>query len=241
MKHSFLRAIGVIAGKELKAYFNSPVAYVVIVVFLGLVGYFFQATLFLNNIASLRVVFDTVPVVFLFIVPAVTMRLLSEEWKGGTMELLITKPVRDAEIVLGKFLAAWAFLAAALLPTLFYYATIASLGAMDHGPVIGGYLGLLLMGGVYAAAGLFGSSVTQNQIVAFIIGFLIVFFLFLVDKTLMLLPSWLAGPAGYLGIEYHFSGIARGVIDTRNIVYFFSMIAFFLYLTTVSMERRSWS
>jgi len=150
--------IAPIFRRELRSYFNSPVAYVVIIVFLSIIGWFFTSNMFLMNVASLRILFELVPLVFLFFVPAVTMRLLAEEKKSGTLELLTTKPVRDSEIIFGKFFAAWALLAAALAPTLLYVITIGSLGSLDIGPVITGYLGLLLMGGVYIAIGILASS-----------------------------------------------------------------------------------
>ncbi len=226
--------------RELRSYFNSPVAYVVIVVFLAIIGWFFTSNLFLMNVASLRVVFELVPLVFLFFVPAITMRLLAEEKKSGTLELLTTKPVLDAEIILGKFLAAWVLLVAALVPTLLYVVTLAVLGSPDLGPVATGYLGLLLMGAVYIGIGLFASSLTENQIVAFIISFLIVLALFLMDKILMYVPEGIASTVEFLGIDYHFSNIARGVIDSRNVIYFLSLLGFSLYCATVSLERRKW-
>ena len=235
-----MQNVGAIFRRELRSYFNSAVAYVVIVVFLAIVGWFHTSSLFLVNIASLRLLFELIPIVFLFVVPAITMRLLAEEKKAGTIELLTTKPIHDGEIVAGKFLAAWALLAIALLPTLVYYVTLASLGSIDNGPVIGGYLGLLLMAGVYVALGLFASSLTENQIVAFIVGFLLVLTLFLMDKVLLYIPEGLTSVVEYLGIDYHFSNIARGVIDTRDIVYFLSLLGASLYLTVVSLGRRRW-
>ena len=226
--------------RELRSYFNSPVAYVVIVVFLAVLGWFFTNNLFLMNVASLRIVFDLVPLIFLFFIPAITMRLIAEEKKAGTLELLTTKPVRDVEIVLGKFLAAWTLLAAALLPTLFYLVTIVALGKVDLGPIISGYVGLMLMGGVYIAIGLLASSLTENQIVAFILSFLIVFVFFILDKILMYVPDALASTLEFLSMDYHFSNIARGVIDTRNLIYFGTLLGFSLFLSTVSLERRKW-
>jgi ABC-2 type transport system permease protein len=226
--------------RELRSYFNSPVAYVVIVVFLAIVGWFFTSNLFLMNVASLRIVFDLVPLVFLFFVPAITMRLIAEEKKSGTLELLATKPVRDVEIVLGKFFAAWTLLAAAMAPTLIYFITLLALGNPDMGPIVTGYLGLLLMGGVFVAIGVFASSLTENQIVAFLVCFLIVLALYLADKVLMYLPEALASTVEFLAIDYHFSNIARGVIDSRNIIYFVSLIGFSLLVATASLERRKW-
>ncbi len=237
---SQFRNTGPIFRKELRSYFNSAVAYVVIVVFLGIVGWFHTNNLFLMNVASLRLLFEVIPPVFLFVIPAITMRLLSEEKKSGTIELLVTKPLHDAEIVLGKFLAAWALVGIAIATTLIYYITIAFLGKIDHGPVIGGYLGLLLMAGVYVAIGLFASSLTENQVVAFILGFVMVFALYMMDKILPYVPEWLTTTVEYIGIDFHFGNIARGVIDTRDIIYFLSVLGFMLYLTVVSLERRKW-
>lgn len=235
-----LSNVGAIFRRELQSSFNSPVAYVVIVVFLAIVGWFFTSNLFLSNSASLRVVFELVPLVFLFFAPAVTMRLLAEEKKSGTFELLATRPVQDFEIVLGKFLAAWTLLATAVAPTLLYLVTLEALGTPDFGPVVTGYLGLLLMGGVYIAVGLFASSLTENQIIAFIIGFLIMLALFMADKVLIYAPEGFASTLEFLAIDYHFSNIARGVIDSRNIIYFGSVLGFSLLLATASLERRKW-
>jgi ABC-2 type transport system permease protein len=222
--------------RELRSSFHSPVAYVVIVVFLSIVGWFFSSNLFIMNVASLRIVFELVPLVFLFFVPAITMRLLAEERKSGTLELLTTRPVRDVEIVLGKFLSAWALLAAALLPTILYAIAVGSLGSLDPGPVLAGYLGLLLVGGVYIGIGIFASSLTENQIIAFIL----VLGLFLLDKILIYMPEALTTAVEFLAVDYHFSSIARGVIDSRDIIYFLSLIGCTLMLATVSLQRRKW-
>jgi ABC-2 type transport system permease protein len=228
--------------RELRSYFNSPVAYVVIVVFLAILGWFFSSNLFLNNVASLYIIFDSplVKILFLVIAPAITMRLLAEEKKSGTLELLTTKPVKDAEIILGKFLAAWAVLGAALLPTVLYVLTMAILGSLDWGAVISGYIGLLLMGGVFIALGLLASSLTDNQIVAFILGFIFIFALFMLDKILPYMPNFMASTLEFLGVDFHYSSIARGVVDSRNIIYFASMLGFSLLLAAVSLERRKW-
>ena len=229
---------GTIFKKELRSYFNSAIAYVLIVVFLALVGWFYVNNIFLINEASLRAMFSVVSVIFLFIIPAVTMRLLSEERKSGTIELLTTKPIHDHEIILGKFLAAWALIGIALIPTLFYYITVASLGDVDHGAVFGGYIGLMLVAAVYIAVGLFASSLTENQVVAFILGFAFIVVLFLFDKVLIYLPDWTTSTVEFLGVDYHFDSIARGVIDTRDIIYFLSALGFSLYLSVISLGSR---
>jgi ABC-2 type transport system permease protein len=231
--------INSIFQKELRSYFNSPVAYIVMAVFLIILGWFFTSSLFLQNSSTLRTVFEMTPFLLLFFAPAITMRLISEEKKSGTLEILMTRPVLEHEIVIGKFLAALALYACTLLPTLVYFVTVAILGKLDFGPVIGGYLGLLFVGGVFLAASLFGSSITENQVVAFIISFLIVFVLFILDKVVMVVPAF-ASVLEYVSIDYHFSNIARGVIDTRDIIYYFSMIAFSLLLGTVALQKRHW-
>ncbi len=228
--------------RELRSYFNSPVAYVVIVVFLAILGWFFGSNLFLNNVASLYIIFDSplVKILFLVIAPAITMRLLAEETKSGTIELLTTKPIKDVEIILGKFLAAWVVLGAALFPTFLYVIIMALLGSIDIGQVISGYVGLMLMGGVFVALGVLASSLTDNQIVAFIMGFIFTFILFMLDKILPYLPAFMASTLEFLGVDFHYSSIARGVIDSRNIIYFASILTFSLMMATVSLERRKW-
>ncbi|TAK53735.1 MAG: ABC transporter [Bacteroidetes bacterium] len=226
--------------KELRSYFNSPVAYIVIVGFLAILGWFFTTNIFLMNVSSLRIVFEITPFLLIFFGPLITMRLLSEEMKSGTLELLMTKPLQEYEIVIGKFLAAWALFFFTLLPTISYYITVAILGKLDIGPVIGGYLGLMFIGGVFIAVTVFSSSITENQIVAAIVGFIIVFALFMLDKVLYVVPSDIATVVEYLSIDYHFSNIARGVIDTRDVIYYLSMIAFSLMLGTFMLQRKRW-
>jgi ABC-2 type transport system permease protein len=235
-----LSNITTIFRKEIRSYFNSMIAYVVIAVFFILMAWFYASNIFLLNIASLRIMFEYAGIIFLFVIPAMTMRLLAEERKTGTIELLSTKPLHDLEIVLGKFLASWAFVGITVLPTLIYYFTLWYLGDIDHGPVIGGYIGLMLMTGIYVAVGLFASSLTDNQIVAFMLGLFFCIVLFFIDKMLIIMPDFATGVLQYLSVDYHFSNIARGVIDTRDVVYFLSVLGFSLYLSVVSLERRKW-
>jgi ABC-2 type transport system permease protein len=226
--------------KELRSYFNSPVAYIVIVVFLGILGWFFTSNLFIANISSLRAVFETTPFLLLFFAPAITMRLISEEKKSGTLELLLTKPVKEYEIILGKFFAAWVLYSAALIPTLAYYLTVSVIGTLDFGPVVGGYLGLIFIGAVFISIGVFGSSITENQVVGFIVSFLIVFVLFMLDKVLFYVPASFASVLEYLSIDYHFSNIARGIIDSRDLLYYLSTSGFTLLLGSVVLQKRRW-
>ncbi|HYQ87015.1 MAG TPA: ABC transporter permease [Bacteroidota bacterium] len=226
--------------KELRSFFNSPVAYIVIVVYLVILGWFFTSNLFINNLATLRTVFEMTPFLLLFFAPAMTMRLISEEKKAGTLELLITKPIQESEIIVGKFLAAWTLYFFTLLPTLCYTISVGLLGSLDIGSVLGGYLGLLLVGGVFIAISVFGSSVTENQVVAFIVSLFIVFVLFMLDKVLFYLPSSVANVLEYISIDYHFSNIARGVIDSRDLIYYASAVGFSLYLATAVLQKRRW-
>jgi len=227
--------------KEVRSFFNSPVAYIVIVVYLAILGWFFVSNLFINNMSTLRTVFEMTPFLLLFFAPAMTMRLISEEKKAGTLELLFTKPIKEYEIVTGKFLAAWVLYFFTLLPTLCYYITITFIGTLDTGTVIGGYLGLMLVGAVFLAVSVFGSALTENQVVAFIVSLFIVFALFMLDKILFYLPITLATILEYISVDYHFSNIARGVIDTRDIIYYISTVSFALFMATSVLQKRRWA
>jgi gliding motility-associated transport system permease protein len=234
-----MRQVPHIFKKEFRTYFVSPIAYIVISIFLIVIGWFFFSTFFLFNQASLRNFFSLLPVVFAFVVPAVTMRLFSEELNVGTYEILLTMPVTYREVVLGKFLASVAFVAAMLLPTLAYPVTVTFLGDLDWGPVVGGYVGAVLLGASFSAVGLFASSLTRNQIVAFIIGVAICFALVLIDKILFFLPAPLVGVLEYLGADFHFEKISKGIVDSRDIIYFLSVIFVSLYATHLAMEEKS--
>ncbi|MCY7361299.1 MAG: ABC transporter permease [Ignavibacteria bacterium] len=235
-----MKNILTIFKKELRSYFNSPVAYIVLIVFLIITGWFFTSSLFLTGVVSMRNVFDIIPFIFLFFIPAISMRTFAEEKKSGTIELLLTKPISDIDIVIGKFLAALALTGIALAFTLIYVISLTTLGKLDFGPIIGAYIGLLLMSGIYIGIGIFASSLTENQVVAFILSFVIVFGLFLLNKVLIFLPIPLASVLEYLSIDYHFGNIARGVIDSRNIIYYLSGITIFILLTKASLEKRKW-
>jgi ABC-2 type transport system permease protein len=234
-----MRQVPHIFKKEFRTYFVSPIAYIVISVFLIVVGWFFFSTFFLFNQAGLRNFFVLLPIVFAFVIPAVTMRLFSEELHIGSYEILLTMPVTFREVVLGKFLASTAFIAAMLFPTLAYPVTVSFLGDLDWGPVVGGYVGALLLGASFAGIGLFASSLTRNQIVAFIIGVAVCFALVLIDKIIFLVPAPLAGVLQYLGAGYHFENIAKGILDSRDILYFLSVIFLSLYATNLAMEGKS--
>jgi ABC-2 type transport system permease protein len=225
--------------KEFNAYFVSPIAYIVISIFLLVTGWFFFSTFFIYNQADMRSFFALLPFVFAFIVPAITMRLFSEELNVGSYEILLTMPVTFTDVVLGKFMAAVAFIAAMLFPTLSYPIFISFLGQLDWGPVIGGYIGAVLLGATFSAVGLFSSSLTRNQIISFIIGMAICFALTLVERMLFFVPGNAVTVIQYLGANYHFQNISKGIIDSRDILYFISMSFIGLYGTNLVLQRKN--
>lgn len=224
--------------KEFSGYFISPIAYIVISIFLVVTGWFFFSTFFLYNQANLRNFFSLLPITFSFVIPAMTMRLFSEELNIGSYELLLTLPVTFHDVIIGKFMAAVAFIAAMLIPTMAYPVFVSVMGQLDWGPVIGGYFGAILMGGAFAAVGLFASSLTRNQIIAFIVATAICFSLTVIDKMLFFLPKTLLGVMTYVGMDYHFQNIAKGVIDSRDVLYFLSVVFLGLYGAYLSMQEK---
>lgn len=225
--------------KEFAAYFVSPIAYIVISIFLLVTGWFFFTTFFLYNQANLRNFFALLPITFSFVVPAVTMRLFSEEFNVGSYEILLTMPVTFLDVVLGKFLAAVLFVATMLVPTLAYPITVSFLGQLDWGPVVAGYTGAVLLGAAFSAIGLFASSLTRNQIIAFIIGMAICFGLTLIDKMLFFLPQSLLSFFEYLGADFHFENVSKGVIDSRDILYFLSVSFVGLYGAYLALQGKN--
>ena len=226
--------------KEFSAYFVSPIAYIVIAVFLLLTGGFFFIffSFFMNGQADLRNFFILLPYIFSLVIPAITMKLYSEELNTGSYELLLTLPVTHRDVILGKFLASVAFIGGMLLPTLAYPISISFLGQLDWGPVAGGYIGALLLGGAFSAIGLFASSITRNQIIAFILGMAICFTLTLINVMVFFLPETILTVVQYLGATTHFQNISKGVIDTRDILYFISVIFIGLYSAHMAMEEK---
>lgn len=237
-----MNSTGIIFRRELKSYFNSPVAYIVILAFLGVTHWLFFRTFFLDNQSTLRPFFSLLPWIFLFLGPAITMRTWAEEKKLGTIEVLMTFPVREREAVLGKFLAAFLFLVITLGLTISLPLTVMFIGYPDPGPILGGYLGACLLGGTYLAIGLFASNLTENQIVAFILAIVLGFALLVIgeDFVMFSLPPALVPACAYLGLGTHFESIGRGVIDSRDIIYYLSIIGFFLFLNQLSLESRKW-
>ncbi len=230
-----------IARRQFASYFNGPVAYIVLCAVLVIFGFLFWRFFFLYQVASVRQMVVWMPVMLIVAAPALTMGLLAEEKRTGTIELLLTMPVRDAEVILGKFLGVLGLYAVLLVLTIPYPVSVASLGNLDNGPVMTAYLGLFLTGAAMLAIGLMFSSFTTNQIVAFFSGGFICFFLWLLDKILPFLPSGVVGDvAEYLAVGSHLEDMARGVVDTRDIVYFLSITGFALMLGFRGLESRRW-
>ena len=248
--------------KEVLAFFSSLTGYLVAGVFLLLTGLFLwvipgNLNIPFGGYASLDSLFWLAPWLYLFLVPAVTMRLLSEERKSGTIELLLTKPLTDWSIVGGKYLAGVTLVVISLIPTLVYFFSVHSMaqpvGNIDHGAIWGSYIGLILLGAVYTSIGLFTSSVTENQIVAFVLAVLVCYIFYngfqaigvsrgLSQTAMAELP--LFRPVNsflvYLGIDSHYQSISRGVVDSRDLIYYGGVITFFLVLTKTVLSSRKW-
>lgn len=233
-------ALLLIAKKEWKESFNSPMPYVFLVVFYLLSGWFFTYQLFLAGQSSLEQFFLPMPILLAFFLPAFSMRLFAEEYKTGTIEVLATQPVRDVEIVVGKFLAVWALWGAALVLSFFYPILLYIFGRPDTGQILASYLGAFLLGGFYASAGLFASSLTRSQVVGFIVGFLFCFAFFLFGQVTQYLSGPVAEILNFLGAINHMDAFLRGVVDSRDVLYFISGIVLFLAATLASFNSRRW-
>lgn len=233
-----MRQTLLIFNKEFKDYFISPIAYIVIAIFLFVAGWLFFSTFFVYGQVDLRRFFNLLPFIFALVVPAITMRLFSEELNVGSYEILLTMPVTFPDIIIGKFLAGVAFVAAILIPTLAYPVFISFFGDLDWGVVAGSYLGSILMGAAYVAIGLFASSLTRNQIIALIVGMVICFLLSIIDRMLFFFPHSTLGVIAYLSSAIHFENIAKGIVDSRDIVYFLSVMFMGLYATHLVMQEK---
>lgn len=237
-----MKEIWIIARRELNAFFNSLMAYILLIAFLGFSGFFTWisgADVFMVGQANMQSFFGIAYWSLFFFIPAMTMGLLSEETRSGTIELLLTKPINDWQVILGKFFSTLILICIALAFTLPYYITIATLGPLDHGSVWTGYLGLILMSASYIGIGLFASSLSKNQIVAFLIALLIGIFFHIIFGVLAgNFTGLLGGILSFLNLSTHFESISRGVIDTKDLIYFFSLIALSLVLAESMLARR---
>jgi ABC-2 type transport system permease protein len=253
-----MRNVLAIAGKELRSYFASPIAYIVIGFFALLYGYFFYALLAFFNRQSMQMsmgmgsptmninqmligpVLSNVSVILLFILPMITMRTYSEEKRSGTIELLLTSPVTDTQIIIGKFLGAMSLYAAMLAVSLIHIGLLFLYGNPEWKPIVTGYLGLLLMGGCFVAVGLLISSLTRNQIIAGMVTFAVFLMLWVINWLGTFVGPTAQAVLSALSITDHFDDFAKGVIDTKHVIYYLSFIAFGLFLTAKSVDSERW-
>jgi len=237
--------------KEINTFFSSLIGYVVIGLFLVILGLFmfvFQDTSLLDfGFATLGPFFSMVPNVFIFLIPAVCMRAFAEEKQSGAIELLVTRPIKDLEIILGKYLACLVLVLFALLPTVLYYYSIYQLGEpvgnIDTGGTVGSYIGLVFLAMAFVSIGIFASSLTSNQIVSFLLATALCFWCYFGFDYLSTLPVFSGRAEAFiqeLGMLHHFDSLGRGLIDSRDVIYFLSITAFFIMLTLLSLERRKW-
>lgn len=236
--------------KEVNSFLNSLIAYIVIVVFLtgiGLLMWVFPETSVLNyGFADMNTLFSLGPYVFMFLIPAITMRMFAEEKKSGTMELLLTRPVTDTGLILGKYFSAFSLVVFSLIPTLIYYFSIYRLGNpagnVDTAGIAGSYIGLILLGAVFTAIGLFASAITENQIIAFIVAVFLCFLMYTGFSSFASIDVW--GKASLfieqMGILYHYSAMSKGLIDSRDMIYFISVISVMLLFTYLIIGSRKW-
>ncbi len=230
-----------IAWKETKSYFGTPAAYIVGAMFLALTGVFFVADITAPFAeATVRGIVDWASFFLIFLAPLLTMRLLAEEQKLGTLELLLTSPVRDWEVVLGKYLASLLILAAILAVTLYYTLLLYAFGDPDSGPVLSGYIGLVLFGAAALAVGMLGSSLSGNQIVAAVVGIAILLMLSYVNRIADIVTGVAAQVFRGMSMNERIVDFSRGVVDTSSVVFFLSLTAVFLFLTIRSLETRRW-
>ena len=235
-----------ILNKEINSFFSSPIGYLVIGIFLVVCGLFLfvftgDYNILDNGFADVKPFFDLAPWIFIFLIPAITMKSFSEEKRQGTMELLLTRPIGFTQLVLGKYFGALILVLLAIFPSILYVITIHQLGSpvgnFDLGATLGSYLGLIFLGGCYTAIGIFASSLSQNQIIAFIIAVFLCFLSYFAFEGLGDLDLFGSTNYGaeYLGISFHYQSISRGVIDTRDLIYFLSFMVFFLKLTQLRL------
>lgn len=257
-----IRAVSLIFNRELRSYFSSSIAYVVITMFLIITGYFFynliatfsivsfqaqanpmmarQYNLLNVNETVVRPLFGNISIIMLLMTPLLTMRLLAEERKAGTMELLLTYPVRDIEVVMGKYLACLTVFLAMIFSTFLYPGLLLMLGEPELMPIITGYIGIILLGAAFISLGLFTSSLTENQIISASMAFGILFVFWLMSYSVTLVSPGLGQIISYIAITEHLESLAKGVVDTEDIIYYLLFVTLFLFLTLRSLESKRW-
>lgn len=239
-----------ILKKEFNGFLNSLIAYIVITVFLVAIGMFMwvfpESSVLEYGFADLQTLFNMAPRLFLFLIPAITMRTFAEEKREGTIELLLTKPLTDIELILGKYFAALLLALFALVPTLLYYYSVYELGSpqgnIDSAAVAGSYIGLVFLAGVFAAIGVFASSISDNQIISFVVAVFLCYIIYTGFDLIASIPVW--GSYGYLisqlGISYHYTAISKGLVDSRDVLYFLSVIVLMVLATKLVLKSRKW-
>jgi ABC-2 type transport system permease protein len=232
--------VWVVASRDFRSYFGSPVAYAVLVVFLAVTGYFFTLFLFHTREANMQSLFRSMGMVLIFLIPALTMRLLAEEKRSRTLDLVLACPVRDSEVILGKYLGSLAFYGVMLLMTLHYPLILAVVGDLDYVPIVVGYLGAFLLGGAILATGLWSSSLTESQVVAYVIAFGIVLLMWSVNSIGSYTGSALSEIVKFLSISQHYDDFTRGILDGRHVVFYVSWTVVFLGLSILSLRLRRW-
>jgi ABC-2 type transport system permease protein len=224
--------------RELNGFFQTPIAYVVGVVFLVASAALFFSPFFLLDRVQMRQFFAFLPLLLALLMPALAMRVVAEERRRGMWEIVSTLPLRTSEVILAKFAAVWVTGLFLLAPTLLFAVTVGSLGELDPGPVVSGYLGAVLLAAVYGAVGVFASSVSTNETVPLVLGLVISLFLALLNQFLILIPTELVGVLEFLSVGYHFDGFTRGIVDSRSVVYFVTLAVGFLVVSRYQLGRR---
>ena len=235
-----MKNILTIVKREIYSMITTKVSYVVSGIFLLLVGWYFSKSMLIRNRADLDSVFSVIPFLFLFFIPAITMKSIAEEKKNGIMEQMLTFPVTDIQYILGKFLSAFIFLCMLLASTLFFYLSIEILGEPDIGKIISSYISAMFLGGALISIGLFASSQSSDLVTSYIVSFSIMFMLYLADKVVHLMHFEIQNFVLYMSTDYHYRNMLRGIIDSRDIVYFISLMILFLFLTARNLEKRKW-
>ena len=231
------KPFAIILKRELKSYFTSPVAYIVMVIFLVIAGLLYFPFFFLDGVANMRQFFSFLPLYVSCFVPALTMRVYAEEKRVGSFETLMTLPVTEYDVQAGKYLASLATTLIMIAPTILYVLTLEIFGSPEYGPIIGGYIGTIFLCAAFVSIGCFASAVTNNQIVALFDGLIICLVLTFIDTLMIIMPAGVVNFVSYFSSRTHFNSIAKGVIDTRDIIYFLSLTALFYVLTIKVIKK----
>jgi len=237
-----MNRIAILAKKELNSYFNSPLGYIVGSVFLVASGWIFMQSFFIYELASMRSFFSMMPIILIFILPAVTMSSWAEEKRSGTVEVLLTLPLENIQAVLAKFFSAFAFLSVLLIMTFFIPLMLIKIGEPDRGVIFAGYLGTLFLGAAYISIGLWVSSIVKNQITAFILSLVVIFGFYIVGSSMLLdsLPPLAVYVGENLSLSTHFNSILRGVLSLKDLIYYISVVIFFLFLNARAVGEKNW-